>query len=94
MPRVSEDLVPYTVSNSLYNESHYTFCQLLRWPGAITTVLETLFAAVAEAVFNLLVTESGLTERVRAVLGVDPERRAFQLALARASEQFVKQHPD
>lgn len=57
-------------------------------------MLETLFAAVAEAVFNLLVTESGLTERVRAVLGVDPERRAFQLALARASEQFVKQHPD
>lgn len=57
-------------------------------------MLETLFAAVAESVFNLLLAESGLTERVRAVLGVDPERRAFQFALARAYEQFVKQHPD
>ena len=56
-------------------------------------MFDTLFAAVAEAVFDLLVQESGLTERVRAVLRVDPERRGFQIALARACTTFVEQHP-
>ncbi len=56
-------------------------------------MFDTLFAAVAEAVFNLLIQESGLTERVRAVLRVDPERRGFQIALARACTTFVERHP-
>jgi len=56
-------------------------------------MFDTLFAAVAEAVFNLLLQESGLTERVRAVLRIDPERRGFQIALARACTDFTQQHP-
>ena len=56
-------------------------------------MFDTLFAAVAEAVFTLLLQESGLTERVRAVLRIDPERRGFQIALARACTDFTQQHP-
>jgi len=56
-------------------------------------MFDTLFAAVAEAVFNLLLQESGLTERVRTVLRIDPERRGFQIALARACTDFTQQHP-
>jgi hypothetical protein len=56
-------------------------------------MFDTLFAAVAEAVFNLLLQESSLTERVRAVLRIDPERRGFQIALARACTDFTQQHP-
>ncbi|WP_049767549.1 AAA family ATPase [Roseiflexus sp. RS-1] len=56
-------------------------------------MFDTLFAAVAEAVFNLLLQESGLTERVRAVLRIDPERHGFQIALARACTDFTQQHP-
>ncbi|MFN3763022.1 MAG: hypothetical protein ACK4WK_07465 [Anaerolineae bacterium] len=46
-------------------------------------MLEALFSAVAEAVFGYLLQEAGLADRVRAVLGVDPQRRAFQAALTR-----------
>jgi hypothetical protein len=56
-------------------------------------MFDALFAAVAEAVFNLLLQERGLTERVRAVLRIDPERRGFQIALARACSDFTQQHP-
>ena len=41
-------------------------------------VLVALFSAIAEAVFGYLLQESGLAERTRAVLGRDPQRRAFQ----------------
>jgi hypothetical protein len=41
-------------------------------------LLEALFSAIAEAVFGYLLQESGLAERTRAVLGRDPQRRAFQ----------------
>ncbi len=55
---------------------------------------EAFFSAVADAVFGYLLEEADLTERVRAVLGVDPERRAFQTALARAYATFARRYPD
>ncbi|MBC7226280.1 MAG: AAA family ATPase [Thermoflexales bacterium] len=55
---------------------------------------EALFSAIAEAVFGYLLQEAGLADRVRAVLGADPERRAFQTALARACAAFARQYPD
>ena len=57
-------------------------------------MLEALFSAVAEAVFGYLLQEAGLADRVRAVLGVDPERRAFQSALTRAYAAFARQYPE
>ncbi len=56
--------------------------------------MESLLAAVAQAVFDYLLQETGLAERVRAVLGVDPERRAFRTALASAYAAFARQYPD
>ncbi|MDW8233435.1 MAG: hypothetical protein RMJ54_11690 [Roseiflexaceae bacterium] len=55
---------------------------------------EAVLAAIAEAVFSHLAQESGLTDRVRAVLGVDPQRRALQTALAKAYTSFAQQHPE
>ncbi len=57
-------------------------------------MLEALFSAIAEAVFDYLLQEAGLADRARAVLGTDPERRAFQTALARAYVAFARQYPD
>jgi hypothetical protein len=54
---------------------------------------EALFSAIAEAVFGYLLQESGLAERARAVLGRDPQRLAFQTALARACTAFARQYP-
>ena len=56
--------------------------------------LEALFSAIAEAVFGYLLQESDLAERARAVLGLDPERRAFQTALARAYIAFARRYPE
>jgi WD40 repeat protein len=56
--------------------------------------LEPLFAAIAEAVFSSLLQESGLAERTRAALGLDPTRRAFQTALARAYTVFARHYPE
>ncbi len=56
--------------------------------------MEPLFAALAETVFSALLQESGLAERTRAVLGLDPTRRAFQTALARAYTAFARQYPE
>lgn len=56
--------------------------------------MESLLAAVAQAVLDYLLQETGLAERVRAVLGVDPERRAFRTALASAYAAFARQYPD
>ncbi|WP_376790876.1 NB-ARC domain-containing protein [Thermoflexus sp.] len=55
--------------------------------------IEPLLAAVAQAVFDYLLRETDLAERVRAVLGIDPQRRAFQTALARAYTAFARQYP-
>ncbi len=57
-------------------------------------VSEILFAAVADAVFSYLLEQSGLADRVRAVLKIDPQRKAFQAALARAYTAFKRQYPD
>lgn len=54
---------------------------------------ETFLSAFAEAVFGYLLQETELTERVRTVLGVDPERRAFQTAPARAYATFARWWP-
>jgi hypothetical protein len=56
--------------------------------------MEPLFAALAEAVFSSLLQESGLAERTRAALGLDPTRRAFQTALARAYTVFARHYPE
>jgi WD40 repeat protein len=56
--------------------------------------MEPLFAALAEAVFSSLLQESGLAERIRATLGLDPTRRAFQTALARAYTVFARHYPE
>jgi len=57
-------------------------------------LLESLFSVIAEAVFGYLLRESGLAERARAVLGLDPQRRAFQTALARAYTAFARHYPE
>jgi hypothetical protein len=57
-------------------------------------LLEPLFSVIAEAVFGYLLQESGLAERARAVLGLDPQRRAFQTALARAYTAFARHYPE
>ncbi|MDN5274024.1 NB-ARC domain-containing protein [Chloroflexus sp. MS-CIW-1] len=57
-------------------------------------MLEALFSAIAEAVFGYLLQESTLTERIRATLGLDPTRRAFQTALAQTYAAFARQHPE
>lgn len=57
-------------------------------------MLEALFSAIAEAVFGYLLQESTLTERTRAALGLDPTRRAFQTALARAYTVFARHYPE
>ena len=56
--------------------------------------LEALFAAIADAVFGYLLQQSNLAERARALLGLDPVRRAFQTALARAYAAFARQYPE
>jgi hypothetical protein len=56
-------------------------------------LLESLFSAIAEAVFGYLL-QSGLAEWARAVLGMDPQRRAFQTALAGAYNEFAQQYPE
>jgi hypothetical protein len=60
----------------------------------MTMTMEPLFAALAEAVFSSLLQESGLAERTRAALGLDPTRRAFQTALARAYTVFARHYPE
>jgi WD40 repeat protein len=57
-------------------------------------LLESLFSVIAEAVFGYLLRESGLAERARAVLGLDPQRRAFQTALVRAYTAFARHYPE
>ena len=56
--------------------------------------LEALFSAIAEAVFGYLLQESGLAERARAVLGLDPERRAFQTALAEVYDALAHHYSE
>jgi len=55
--------------------------------------LEALFAAIAEAVFGYLL-QSDLAKWARALLGLDPKRRAFRTALARAYATFARQYPE
>ncbi len=57
-------------------------------------ISEPLLAAVAEAVFGYALEQSGLAERVRAVLKIDPKHKAFQVALALTYTAFARQYPD
>ena len=54
---------------------------------------EALLAAITEAVFSFLLEKTGLTEKVQAWLGRDPQRLAFQVALARAFPRFAHAYP-
>ncbi|WP_448546111.1 NB-ARC domain-containing protein, partial [Roseiflexus sp.] len=63
-------------------------------PREATMLLEPLFAAIAETVFGALLQESGLAERIRAALGRDPTRRAFQTALAQTYAAFARHYPE
>ena len=54
---------------------------------------EVLLGAVAEAVFGHLLEQAGLAEKLRAALGRDPQRLAFQVALSRAYTAFVRHYP-
>lgn len=55
---------------------------------------EAVLSAITETIFNHLIQDSGLAEHAHAVLGIDPQRRAFQTAFAKAYSSFAKQHPD
>lgn len=55
---------------------------------------EALIAAITEAVFGYLLEESGLADKARSWLGRDPQRLAFQVALAKAYAGFADRHPD
>jgi len=54
---------------------------------------EVLLGAVAEAVFGYLLEQAGLAETLRAALGRDPQRLAFQVALGRAYTAFARHCP-
>lgn len=54
---------------------------------------EVALAAVTEAVFGYLLEEVGVADKVRSWLGRDPQRLAFQVALARAYTTFARHHP-
>lgn len=56
-------------------------------------MLETVLAAVTEAVLGYALAESGLSERVRRTLQGDPQQQAFKAAFARAYITFSQQHP-
>ncbi|MDW8186007.1 MAG: hypothetical protein RMM07_12230, partial [Anaerolineae bacterium] len=61
--------------------------------GAVFEVLKTLFSTAAQTVFDLLVREFGLVDRVGAIRRIDPERKALQNALARACRDFNRRYP-
>jgi len=54
---------------------------------------EALLGAVAEAVFGYLLEQAGLAEKLRAMLGRDPQRLAFKIALGRAYTAFARHYP-
>ena len=53
----------------------------------------TLLTKVTEAVFSYALSESGLADKVRAWLGWEPARLAFQTAFLRALQRFAATHP-
>ncbi|WP_287905083.1 hypothetical protein [Chloroflexus sp.] len=55
---------------------------------------EAYLAAVTEAVFDSLRRNFGLPDRLRAVLDVGPERKAFQTALAGVYTTFAQRYPE
>ena len=56
-------------------------------------LIDALLSAVAEAVFDYLLEQAGLAEKLRAMLGRDSQRLAFQAALAHAYAAFARHHP-
>jgi len=54
---------------------------------------EALLGAITEAVFSYLLEQAGLADHIRARLGRDAERLAFQVALARAYTAFARRYP-
>ncbi len=59
-----------------------------------TSAVAKLVEAATGAVFGYVLEEAGLADRVRAWLGREPARLAFQAALLRALTRFAKAHPE
>jgi predicted enzyme related to lactoylglutathione lyase len=55
---------------------------------------EAVLSAITEAVFGYLLEETTLGEKIKGWLRLDPQRLAFQIALARAYTDFAKKYPD
>jgi hypothetical protein len=52
-----------------------------------------LIGAIAGGVFSYLLEQSGVADPVRARLGLDPTRKAFERALSRAVSALQGEHP-
>lgn len=61
--------------------------------GERVMLTEAILGAVTEAAFGYLLEEAGVAETVRAWLGRDLQRLAFQVALSRAYSTFARRHP-
>jgi len=57
-------------------------------------LIESVLATVVGEVFSYLLEQAGVADRIRTLLGRDPQRLAFKLALARAYTQFSNHYPD
>jgi AAA ATPase domain len=56
--------------------------------------MDILLAAVTQAVFDYLLAEAGIAEKVRTLLKREPQQLAFKIALARAYTTFALRHRD
>ncbi|WKZ39691.1 MAG: AAA family ATPase [Anaerolineales bacterium] len=57
-------------------------------------MLESIFLAVAEAVFSYVITTLDPVQPIKKRLGREPARLAFQKALSRAYSAFARQYPE
>ena len=55
--------------------------------------MSTLISALLDAIFGSLAEATGLSERLRQLLGRDPERLAFGVALTQALTDVAKEFP-
>jgi len=57
-------------------------------------LIESVLATVVGEVFSYLLEQAGVADRIRTLLGRDPQRLAFKLALTKAYTQFSNHYPD
>ena len=57
-------------------------------------LIESVLATVVGEVFSYLLEQAGVADRMRNLLGRDPQRLAFKLALTKAYTQFSNHYPD